>query len=193
MAIQCDDFQRMDAEAGKSVVCSSKPTPALAKAKAGDFVQMRKDKVTQYYADKESPAIKMKRGDLDGVLMTLISELVDTGDNLLGNELLATENGDFRDATVIAVKRAEVIEKILKVIQAKQACEKENGIDVESPSMLVVFRYFISKTKEALVKIGVADELADTFYKALGELSENWKKDLRLELEAMRKTSGNGR
>ena len=116
----------------------------------------------------------------------MIDEVVGETDNLLGNHLIATENGELRDASVISYKRAEVLEKAIKAVASKQALEKESGIDVDSPSMVIIFKYFMNKVMDVFTKIEIPAEQRDVFFRTLGEETENWKRELREQFEAMK-------
>ena len=118
----------------------------------------------------------------EGLLIALVNEIVGETDHLLGNELIATEEGSLRDSSVISFKRAEVLEKALKAIQAKQQFERENGLDLDSPAMRVVFRSFMSKVKLTFEMLGYEDEASDVFFRTLGVNMEIWKKELEEEL-----------
>jgi hypothetical protein len=122
----------------------------------------------------------------DALVIALIEEIVGETDNLLGNQLIATENGSVRDASVISAKRAEVLEKAIKAVLSKQAFEKESGIDVNSPSMVVIFKYFMTKVQVVFEGMGLAPEQRDIFFRTLGDETENWKKELREEFESMK-------
>ena len=111
--------------------------------------------------------------------------MVRESDHLLGNELVATQNGDLRDASVISYKRAEVLEKAIKAAQARMEFERESGIDLDSPSMMVVFRFFMSKVKDVFAKMGMDSEANDVFFRMLGDEMENWKRELHEKLEEL--------
>jgi hypothetical protein len=78
------------------------------------------------------------------------------------------------------------LEKAIKAVQNKQEFERESGIDVDSPAMMVVFRFFMLKGKEAFDRMNVGNEVSDLFFRTLGEIMENWKKELREHFEESR-------
>jgi hypothetical protein len=78
------------------------------------------------------------------------------------------------------------LEKALKAVQTRQQFEKQSGIDLDSPSMMVVFRFFMTKSKETFSRMGVGPEINDLFFRMFGEVTNNWKKELRESFEAMR-------
>jgi hypothetical protein len=112
--------------------------------------------------------------------------MVQETDHLLGNELVATENGELRDASIISFKRVEALEKTAKAVQTKQAFEKEIGLDIDSPAMMIVFRYFMSKVKMALMKVNAPDDMSDLFFRALSEAMSDWKKDLKTQMAELK-------
>ena len=115
-----------------------------------------------------------------------IDELVKETDNLLGNHLVAAENDNLRDASIISYKRGELLEKVLKAVQSKSQMEREGGIDVNSPSMVVIFTYFMKKVRDSFEKMSMPDEQRDIFFRMLGEETDSWKRELREEFEAMK-------
>ena len=190
-----DDFKKADIEAGVITVeppdsdgnvSSMIPNRELPIA---DVVQYREQLVKSYHSGAPSLVEKIKKAgkdDIESLLIALIDEVVRETDHLLGNELVATQNGELRDASIISFKRAEVLEKAIKAVQAKQEFERESGIDVDSPSMIVVFRFFMSKAKDAFDRMGVGNEVRDLFFRTLGEIMENWKRELRDRFEELR-------
>ena len=190
-----DDFKKADIEAGVITVeppdsdgnvSSMIPHRELPIA---DVVQYREQLVKSYHSGAPSLVEKIKKAgkdDIESLLIALIDEVVRETDHLLGNELVATQNGELRDASIISFKRAEVLEKAIKAVQAKQEFERESGIDVDSPSMIVVFRFFMSKAKDAFDRMGVGNEVRDLFFRTLGEIMENWKRELRDRFEELR-------
>lgn len=190
-----DDFRKADIEAG---VVTVEPPDSYGNVSSmvprrelpiADVVQYREQLVKSYHSGAPSLVEKIKKAgkdDIESLLIALIDEVVRETDHLLGNELVATQNGELRDASIISFKRAEVLEKAIKAVQAKQEFERESGIDVDSPSMIVVFRFFMSKAKDAFDRMGVGNEVRDLFFRTLGEIMENWKRELRDRFEELR-------
>jgi len=153
-------------------------------------VEYRRQLVKEYHKGAPSLIERLKKLGTDNseaLLISLIDEVITETDHLLGNELVATENGELRDASVISFKRAEVLEKAIKAVQAKKEFERESGFDIDSPAMMVIFRFFMAKAKVSLDKMGLEDEAKDLFFRVLGDEMDTWKKELREEFEAIRK------
>ena len=146
--------------------------------------------VEDYHEGAASLIERLKRmgsEDSDSLLEALIVEVVKETDNLLGNALVATHNGELRDASAISFKRSEVLEKAIKAVAARKEFERESGLDIDSPAMMVVFRFFMAKAKGALDRMGLQEEAKDLFFRNLGEEMDTWKKALREEFETIRK------
>jgi len=183
-----DDFEKADIQAGVTVLPPEKNN-ALTGRGVSDVIEYRKKLVEQYHAGAPSLIERLKkagRDDQNSLLLAMIDEVIRETDHLLGNELVATQNGDLRDASVMSFKRAEVLEKAIRAVQAKQEFEKASGLDVDSPAMMAVFRFFMSKAKESFERMGVGSEVSDLFFRTLAGLMENWKKELRDYFEEMR-------
>jgi len=193
-----DEFEKADIEAG--VVVESEDSedreetlPAVVEtrkplATPQDMMQFREQLVDIYHKGSKSLVerlTKEHRNNPETLVMALVDELVRETDTLLGNALVATHQGSLRDASVISFKRAEVLEKAIKAVQAKQVFDKERGFDLESPFMGVVWRYFMESVKSVFVEFGMSSEVNDTFFRSLAAKMKNWKKDLKRKLDEM--------
>ena len=186
-----DEFAKADNEAGVASGMEVLPpsSNSLSLPPTTDLLAYRKQLVEQYHHGAPSLIARLKasgREDLESQIVAMVDEILSETDNLLGNQLVATRNGDLRDASVISFKRAEVLEKALKAVQTRQQFEKQSGIDLDSPSMIVVFRFFMSKAKDAFTRMGVGPEINDLFFRVFGEVTNDWKKELRESFDATR-------
>lgn len=197
-----DDFAKADAEAGVDVmeavpvggmVIAEENQPALP-ARGGISVKEYRDQlVKDYHCGSESLIERLldeDKSDTESLLTALIHEVIRETDHLLGNELIATQNGDHRDSSVISYKRVEAMEKAIKAVSAKRALERESGIDIDSPSMMVIFRFFMTKVNDTFVKMNIDDEMKDIFFATFGAETESWKKELKGKFKELRVAGG---
>jgi len=182
-----DDFEKTDAEAGVSIAAEVVPTaPDAGALIPGGTSEYREQLVRKYHGGAMSLVERLRQegmSDNESMLVALVNEMVKETDNLLGNHLIATENGALRDASVISYKRSEVLEKAIKAVQSKQSLDRERGIDLDSPAMAVIFKYFFGKVRDVFEHIELPEEQRDIFFKTLGDETDNWKKELREALE----------
>jgi hypothetical protein len=158
-------------------------------ARQNDVVKYRGELVEQYHEGAPSLVAKLKaagKEDSEALLVALVDEVIKESDHLLGNELVATNEGNLRDASVISGKRAEVLEKAIKAVQAKQEFESKSGIDVDSPAMVVIIRFFLTKCAATFDMMGVGDEVRDLFMRTIGGVMDEWKKELRENFDDLR-------
>jgi isopropylmalate/homocitrate/citramalate synthase len=190
-----DDFDKMDTEAGVEVMEAVPvggevvPSEHIPTVPATGITAYRDQLVRDYHKGNGSIIERLTEDghdDTESMLTALIHEVIKETDNLLGNHLLASQNGDLRDASVISYKRAEALEKAIKAVSAKRALEKESGIDINSPSMQVIFRFFMAKANDTLVQMAMADEMKDLFFSTLGDEMENWQKELKQKFKELR-------
>ncbi len=169
-----DEFVEADNEAAVLAPETLLPAPV------SNVVEFRKQLIRSHHkADGLVAKLRGQgRADAEALVISLIDELVGETDNLLGNELVATHNGELRDASIISHKRSEVLEKAIKAVQAKRAYEREGGLDLDSPEMMTVFRYFMTKVNETFQLIGVAEEQSDIFFENFSKMTDEWKKDI---------------
>lgn len=184
-----DEFQKADIESGVNTRCEVLPPSRDALAKpVADIIEFRRQLVAQYHHGAVGLTDRLKgagREDLESLCVALIDEVIKETDHLLGNELVATHNGELRDASVISFKRAEVLEKAIKAVQTKQQLETQRGLDVDSPAVMVVFRFFMSKAKETFMRMGVDTEIHDLFFRMFGDVTNDWRKELRNEFNLL--------
>lgn len=196
-----DDFDKADLDAGvgtataKGIATNVQVLPPRDTSMVrppSDVIAFRQQLIEQYHKGAPSLSARLKKAgkeDMEALVVAMIDEVIQETDHLLGNELVATNDGDLRDASVISFKRAEVLEKAIKAVQTKQLFEKQGGgIDIDSPSMMIVFRFFMVKAKETFQRMGVDVEIHDLFFRMFGEVTNNWKKELRENLDTMRNT-----
>ena len=177
------EFDVADKEAGVAELVTT-PKNSQGSLQPTNTVEYRAQLIAKYHQGARSLVDKLRtsgRTDAEALLQALITEIVQETDHLLGNELVSTENGDLRDASIISFKRAEVLEKVIKAVQTRQQLEKEQELDLDSPAMMVVFRYFMSKVKIALVNVKAPDDMSDLFFKTLSEAMADWKRDLKVQ------------
>jgi hypothetical protein len=184
-----DDFEKMDSEAGLQVMEPvGLPSKLSSQLPANqDVLKLRESLVKDYHAG--SPSLIESLGDeadSEEVIKALIKEVIRETDSLLGNGLVALNNGELRDASVISYKRTEAIEKAIRALTAKRALEKESGIDIESPSMMVVFRFFMEKVNDTFVQMNTDDEMRDVFFATIGEQMQSWKKELKSRFKELK-------
>ena len=183
-----DEVEAVVLESPPSMTAMSQRATGL-QVRQNDVVEYRGELVKQYHEGAPSLVAKLRaagKEDSEALLVALVDEVIKESDHLLGNELVATNEGNLRDASVISGKRAEVLEKAIKAVQAKQEFESKSGIDVDSPSMVVIIRFFLSKCGDAFDMMGVGDEVRDLFMRTIGDVMDNWKKELRENFEELR-------
>jgi hypothetical protein len=197
-----DEFEKADKERGDFLPAPSPAgmviAPAIDEGESlpsapKNMLEVRDNLVKEYHKGSSSLAEKLEnegKNNLEGLIMSLVDEVIKETDSLLANELVSISQGDLRDASIISYKRSEVLEKAIKAVQAKQVFEKENGVDVNSPSMLVVFKYFMGKVKNVFGEMNADDELSDTFFRNLASNLSEWKKELGSELNDLDKLDG---
>lgn len=179
-----NDFEAVDSEVGQfsgSIVKSPTASSAVDMPASG-VVEFRQALVEKYYKGSKGLISALRDvGDdgITGLLTALIEQVIQETDHLLGNELVSTHNGDLRDASIISFKRAEVLEKAIKAVQTKRDIEKQSGLDVDSPHMEIVFRYFMEVARDALEAIAATEEQHDLFFRSVIEQTNNWKKDIK--------------
>lgn len=184
-----DDFTKADAEVLDAEDNTALPTVIPDASLSTDILGLRSALIARHYEGARSFLDNLKKSGGTGAELTiigLVDEVIKESDHLLGNELIATQNGNLRDASVISFKRAEVLEKAIRAIQSKREFERDNGkgIDLTSPTMEVVFRFFLNKVKETFERIGAPSEMTDLFFRTMETVTQDWKKELAAMIDS---------
>lgn len=190
-----DDFEKADEDGGETeaevveeAIESSMPVVMSlgSLATPRDMMEFRQQLIEMYHRGSRSLVERLNKEDRNNprsLVMALVGELVTETDNLLGNQMIATQHGSLRDASVMSSKRAEVLEKAIKAVQNKQQFEKDHGFNVDHPAMQCVWRYFMEKAHAVLRAMRVDAEANDTFFRMLVEQMKEWKKELQQKIE----------
>jgi len=162
------------------VMTSSRPSESSC-------VRLKEQKIREYYQG-EPLAERMVSEDMsvETLMQKLVVELMKESDSMVGNRAIADENGDIERSTVIGAKRSEILKETMKTVMAKREFEASNSIDVDSPSMRIVFSYFIDKCRESFNKSGMSSEISDVFFRNLTDLCSDWKKDLKRKIAELK-------
>ncbi len=187
-----DDFANADQEAQLLEsqvlpVISYNPDHDIASSPK-DILDLRERLLKKYHNGVLSlvEKLKIKSGSeetkYDDLIKELVDEVIAETDALKGNELVSEHHGNLRDASIIAFKRAEVLEKAINAVQTKQEFERDRSIDLDSPYMKIIFKYFMHKTKTVLSKMGYSDDANDVFFKNLFDEMKDWQKELKAEI-----------
>jgi len=186
-----DDFSRdegFDEGPTTELVVASPETnlPTETPPPATNMREHRANLVRDYHHGASSLAEKLRlqgRDNSEAMVMAIVAEIIQETDHLLGNELVATEDGELRDASVISTKRAEVLDRALKAVQTKLVFDRDHGIDVESPAMRVIFKFFMSKVRHVFKLLKYSDEASDTFFRTFASVMDAWEGELKTELQ----------
>ncbi len=163
--------------------------PPEEKVKEGPQMVLRNDKIAIHYGGKKnSLTSKVGEGAFSGeeLLRDLVKEYLREVDNLAGSQVIATENGDIHSSTIISSKRTEIIDRAIKAIMHKKEFEAQNSIDVESPSMFIVFRYFLEKCTQAFADAGFSKDVSNPFFHSFDAVTKDWKKELKKQIAELK-------
>lgn len=148
--------------------------------------EAREKMLKDYYGGEASfvrRLISLNKTSPEDFINALIVEMVNEADNLLGNELVATQDGDIRVSSVIATKRTEVLERAAKAVQKKQETDAQNRVDLDSPVMRLVLQLVMEKINDVFVSMNLASEQRDVFFRLLPEKMRTWKTEVQRKLE----------
>lgn len=154
-----------------------------------DLELVHEQSLKEYYGGKKGLLEKLKeegKTTYEGLINGLIEEMYKSVDNLKGNEIVAKKKEDLGASTLIESKHMEAMTQLSKVLQQKQIFDKENGIDLNSPQMTVILKYFLDTIKETFESIKTDDEQQSLFWTAFVSKVDTWKKDIQDRIDNMK-------
>jgi hypothetical protein len=112
----------------------------------------------------------------------IIHELARETDSLKGNELLFENEGNIRDASTIAIKRFEALEKIAKTIHRKQQMTSSEIINLDSPYIRLLITWIMTEVRNVFIDIKMEQPVVDLFFEKFSKATENWKTQVKREM-----------
>ncbi|MCK9154677.1 MAG: hypothetical protein M0P12_01035 [Paludibacteraceae bacterium] len=148
-----------------------------------DKLSYKNKKIREFYNGQTlTEKLASKDMTLEDILDSLVSEYVREIDNLAGNIAMADEIGNIESSSVISTKRAEIVDKMLKAFMARKEFDAQSSIDVNSPSMKIIWRFFMMKCQESFAKSGFSIEISNIFFQNLTEVMGDWRKELKRQI-----------
>lgn len=148
-----------------------------------DIMAVKQRLLEKHYRNRDTLAKRIL--DCDGTSVeksidAILEEIAIESDNLLGNEIIFTNDNRLHDATTVSVKRAEVLETMVNVIKKKfQLMSQTNQVNLRSPIFQIFQQLCVEKLKETLVFLDVDDEMKQLIVLKWGDNMANWTQDVK--------------
>lgn len=161
-------------------------TPA---SKKQDILSERTDLVKKYYGESSSFFEKLKKSqgtgeNIDELVGIIIEEIAKESDNLLGNSLIFTKDGNLHDASVISVKRADMLETLTKVLQRKKEMFIiSSKIDYDSPVFKIFQIICFEKLTAILDALTLDVEMKQLIVSRWVDSMKDWQKEIKLRVD----------
>ena len=176
----------IEAEIVESTASSDNLTSAIKKQ---DILTERTGLVKKYYGDNPSFFDKLKKTrssgeNVDELVGIIIEEIAKESDNLLGNSLIFTKDGNLHDASIISVKRADMLETLTKVLQRKREMfVGSSKIDYDSPVFKVFQIICFEKLTAILDAMSMDVEMKQIIVSRWVDSMKEWQKEIKTRIE----------
>lgn len=146
-------------------------------------VEYKRRKIKEFYDGQSlGERLASKELTLEDILDSLVAEYIREIDNLAGNIIMADDIGNIEASSVISAKRADIVDKMMKAFMARKEFDAQSSIDVNSPSMKIIWRFFMMKCQESFAKSGFSTEISNIFFQNLTEVMGDWRKELKRQI-----------
>lgn len=176
---------------GEVVQSNLKPLPKN-RFIAGADVNAYRDTLVEQYRERGHKSVlkKVKEGGSevtsDEILGDIIEEILEGGEDLLGTQLMLAEEGNLTDATVVTVKRGELLRSVAEIVaKRKELNQRASDIDLNSPAFMLFQKLCFDKMMDTLTELNLDEEMISLITSKWGAAMQNWGKELKQQLDEM--------
>lgn len=167
-----------------------KPIPTNKFITGADINKYRDTLVEKYRSDHPSTLNKVKNYNkdttADEILESIILEILEGGEEMLGTQLLLSEEGDLGNATATILKRSELLRSVADIVsKRKELNQRAADIDLNSPAFLLFQKLCFDKFVEVLEELQIDEEMIELIIKNWSSRMKNWGTELKRKLEEM--------
>ena len=170
---------------------SPKPLPKNRFIVGADVNAYRETLVEQYRErGHKSVLSRVKEGGSevtsDEILGDIIEEILEGGEDLLGTQLMLAEEGNLTDATIVTVKRGELLRSVAEIVaKRKELNQRASDVDLNSPAFMLFQKLCFDHMMETLTELNLDEEMISLITTTWGSAMQNWGKELKNKLDEM--------
>ena len=168
-----------------------KPLPANHFITGADVNAYRDSLVEQYRSHgHKSVLAKVREGGeaatSDEILGLIIEEILEGGEDMLGTQLLLTEEGNLSASTATILKRSELLKAVADIVaKRKELNQRAADIDLNSPAFMIFQKICFDNLVNVLEDLNIDEEMIALIVKAWAKSMQDWGKVLKQKLEEL--------
>lgn len=122
----------------------------------------------------------------DEILGSIIQEILEGGQELLGTQLLLQEEGNLQLSTATVVKRSQILKSVADIVaKRKELNQRASDIDLNSPAFMIFQKLMFDKMIESLQELSVDEQMISLIVQKWSQKMQNWGKELKQKLQQM--------
>lgn len=167
----------------------AKPLPRNKFITGADINAYRDALVSQYRGNGHASTLsKVKSNDpdttSDEILGSIIEEILEGGEDILGTQLLLSEEGDLSGSTAAIIRRSELLKAVADIVaKRKELNQRAADIDLNSPAFMIFQKLCFDKFMKVLEDLQIDEEMIALIAKNFAKEMSNWGKELKQKLE----------
>lgn len=167
-----------------------KPLPSNKYIIGSSINQYKDTLVDKYRQNHPSTLDKIKNYDkdttADEILGSIILEILEGGEDMLGTQLLLSEEGDLGNATATIVKRSELLKAVADIVsRRKELNQRAADIDLNSPAFMIFQKLCFDKLVQVLEDLLIEDEMIELIIKNWSIQMKTWGSEVKRKLEEL--------
>ena len=167
----------------------AKPLPRNKFITGADINAYRDALVSQYRGNGHASTLSKVKSDdpditSDQILGSIIEEILEGGEDILGTQLLLSEEGDLAGSTSAIIRRSELLKAVADIVaKRKELNQRAADIDLNSPAFMIFQTLCFDKFMKVLEDLQIDEEMIALIAKNFAKEMSNWGKELKQKLE----------
>ncbi len=121
---------------------------------------------------------------VDRLMSLIISDLIESSEDLQGTSLFLESQGDLRNASAITIKRADLLKYIADVASKRKALQSMAGeVDLTSPAFMLFQKLCFDNLIKALEGLKLDMDMINSILVAWQDNMAKWDEDLKKMLD----------
>ena len=170
---------------------SPQPIPRNKFITGADINAYRDELVANYHRGGHASTLDRVRDDekemtSDEILGSIIREILEGGEDILGTQLLFAEEGDLANSTTAIMKRSELLRSVADIVaKRKELNQRAADIDLNSPAFMIFQKLCFDNFVKALEDLQINEEMIALIVTKFSNNMKNWGTELKRKLEEM--------
>lgn len=120
----------------------------------------------------------------DQLLNLIIEDMLNSTEDLQGSMLMMESEGNMKDASILTIKRADLLKLVAEIVSKKKELSQRSGeVDLNSPAFCIFQKLCFDKMVESLEEMKTDPEMLNLILTRWQGKMKNWGSELKKALK----------